>query len=312
MMEVLLEKSDPVIRHLLLVILDRFRNRNDSSATIHPQIVEDSDHSRLRKAVKGEATLRLSLAHGMSRALTHDEFQLHYQPICNLADGKIAGFEALIRWAHPTDGVLPPKDFLWIAEQTGLIHDIGLWTLDRACRDWPMLNKITKHQSSFVSVNISASQLKKERLVEEVAEIIARHKMDPAHLKLELTETVMVDRPEDALIAMHRLIDLGCSFALDDFGSGHSGLRQLQQYPLNTIKIDGDIVAPILESPQSYEIVRSSVALAHSLGMRVVAESIETEEVRNKLIEMKCDLGQGWHFGKSATLADLAMGYGYA
>jgi len=311
LMEQLLEKSDPVLRHLLLVILERFRHRNDGSvqeisATVPPE------QSKRRGIVKGEATQKLSLAHGMKRALTHEEFQLYYQPICNLADGCVAGFEALIRWHHPTDGPLQPDDFLWIAEQTGLIHEICLWTLERACRDWHTLRKFSDYKTPFVSVNLSPSQLSNEMLVEDVKNIMAAQNMNPAELKLELTEKVIVDQPEVATKILQNLIDLGCSLALDDYGAGHSGLRHLQRYPLGTIKIDCAFVEPILSSAQSLEIVRSSVALGHSLGMSVVAEGVESEGVRAKLLEMKCDFGQGWYFGRPATLQELVIRYAKA
>jgi EAL domain-containing protein (putative c-di-GMP-specific phosphodiesterase class I)/CRP-like cAMP-binding protein len=309
LMEGLLEKSDPVLRHLLLVILDRFRNRNDSSALAALSTIISPEQSKRRSTVKGEATQKLSLAHGMKRALTHEEFQLYYQPICSLADGSVAGFEALIRWHHPTDGPIQPNDFLWIAEQTGLIHEIGLWTLERACRDWKTLKPFADYKMPFISVNLSAVQLGNEMLVDDIKAIMAGQNMDARELKLELTETVMVDHPEIALKIMRRLIDLGCSLALDDYGAGHSGLRHLQRYPLDTLKIDGAFIEPISGSAQSLEIVRSSVALAHSLGMSVVAEGVETEGVKAKLVEMKCDFGQGWYFGRPVTLQELVLRY---
>jgi EAL domain-containing protein (putative c-di-GMP-specific phosphodiesterase class I)/CRP-like cAMP-binding protein len=309
LMEGLLEKSDPVLRHLLLVILDRFRNRNDGSALAAVSTIISPEQSKRRSTVKGEATQKLSLAHGMKRALTHEEFQLYYQPICSLADGSVAGFEALIRWHHPTDGPIQPNDFLWIAEQTGLIHEIGLWTLERACRDWKTLKPFADYKMPFISVNLSAVQLGNEMLVDDIKAIMAGQNMDARELKLELTETVMVDHPEIALKIMRRLIDLGCSLALDDYGAGHSGLRHLQRYPLDTLKIDGAFIEPISGSAQSLEIVRSSVALAHSLGMSVVAEGVETEGVKAKLVEMKCDFGQGWYFGRPVTLQELVLRY---
>lgn len=312
MIESLLEKSDPVLRHLLLVILERFRNRNEGSVLSAASAIISPEQSKRRSIVQGEATQKLSLAHGMNRALAREEFQLYYQPICNLAEGHIAGFEALIRWHHPTDGPIQPNNFLWIAEQTGLIHEIGLWTLERACRDWKMLRQFTDYETPFVSVNLSAAQLSNEMLVEDVGAIMASHNFNPAELKLELTETVMVEQPDIALRIMRRLIELGCSLALDDYGAGHSGLRHLQRYPLDTLKIDGAFVEPILASAQSLEIVRSSVALAHSLGMSVVAEGVETKGVRAKLLEMKCDFGQGWYFGRPATLQELELRYATA
>ncbi len=257
--------------------------------------------------MRGEATQKLSLAHGMKRALNHDEFHLYYQPICRIADGAVAGFEALIRWHHPLEGPLQPDEFLWIAEQTGLIHEIGLWTLDRAGRDWATLKQFTNSDSPFVSVNLSPAQLNNVMLAEDVRNVMSFRNMHPSELKLELTETVMVDHPEAASNIMHKLIELGCSLALDDYGAGHSGLRHLQRYPLGTLKIDGAFVEPILRSTQSFEIVRSSVALAHSLGMSVVAEGVESEGVRDKLMEIECDFGQGWYFGRPATLKELEV-----
>ena len=309
LMEGLLEKSDPVLRHLLLVILDRFRNRNDGSALSAGSAVVSPEQSKRLSTVKGEATQKLSLAHGMKRALTHEEFQLYYQPICSLADGSVAGFEALIRWHHPTDGLIQPNDFLWIAEQAGLIHEIGLWTLERACRDWKTLKPLADYKLPFISVNLSAVQLGNEMLVDDIKAIMAGQHMEAKELKLEMTETVMVDHPEIALKIMRRLIDLGCSLALDDYGAGHSGLRYLQRYPLDTLKIDGAFIEPIAGSAQSLEIVRSSVALAHSLGMSVVAEGVETEGVRAKLVKMKCDFGQGWYFSRPVTLQELVLRY---
>lgn len=312
MMEGLLEKSDPVLRHLLLVILERFRSLGDDSALPAPRTIVSPEQTKRRSILKGEATQKLSLAHGMKRALAHEEFQLYYQPICVLADRHVAGFEALIRWHHPTDGVMPPNDFLWIAEQTGLIHEVCLWTLERACRDWTTLKTFTDYKTPFVSVNLSASQLNNEMLVEDVQSIITSQNMNAAELKLELTETVMVEHPENALKIMRRLIELGCSLALDDYGAGHSGLGHLLRYPLDTLKIDSAFIEPILQSAQSMEIVRSSVALAHSLGMKVVAEGVETEGVRTKLLETGCEFGQGWYFGRAVTLQESVLHYAKA
>ena len=303
----LLEKSDPILRHLLLIILERFRSKLDDTTQAAPAKTQEppAEQSIHHGLLKGEATQRLLIAHGVTRALTHEEFELYYQPICNLADGCIAGFEALIRWRHPTDGMIPPMDFLWLVEQTGLIGDLGLWTLERACRDWPVLRQCTRYESPFVSVNLSPNQLTSESLVDDVKAIMGRHAMPPAELKLELTETVMVEYPGIAARILERLSELGTSLALDDYGTGHSGLKNLQRYPVGTLKIDRTFIEPMTGSPQSMEIVRSSIDLAHSLGMNVVAEGVETREASKKLLELGCEFGQGWHFGKPVALQDL-------
>jgi EAL domain-containing protein (putative c-di-GMP-specific phosphodiesterase class I) len=309
LMERLLDKCDPVLRHLLLVILERFRHRNDDSVLSDENILYEPEQQKRRSIVRKEATQKLSLAHGMKRALSHEEFQLYYQPICNLSDGRIAGFESLIRWHDPVEGLIQPKDFLSIAEQTGLIHEIGLWTLRRACRDWQTLRPFAEYEKPFVSVNLSPSQLSSDMLVEDVRSAMKDQNVNPAELRLELTETVIIEQPEAALKMMQRLIGLGCSLALDDYGAGHSGLRHLQRYPLDTLKIDGHFVEPILTSAQSLEIVRSTVALGQSLGLIVIAEGVESEGVRARLMEMKCNFGQGWYFGRPATLQELVVRY---
>ena len=305
----LLEKTDPVLRHLLMVILERFRNRNEDSASHVANAMLSPELVKRQKVVQGEATQKLALAHSMKRALLREEFQLYYQPICNLADGNVAGFEALIRWHHPKDGLIPPNDFLWVAEQTGLITEIGLWTLERACRDWKMLKQFTNFAQPFFSVNLSVAQLNSEQLVNEVQDILTNQNINPAELKLELTESVMIEQHENALKVMQALTKLGCTLALDDYGAGHSGLTNLQRYPFSTVKIDRAFVDLALVSPQSREIVRSSIALSHSLGMSVVAEGVETEGVEALLQEMKCDFGQGWLFGRAAPLSELALRY---
>lgn len=305
----LLAKSDPILRHLLQVILERFRNQVTSPSQ---HIVFSPAQSSQRAALKGEATHKLSLAHALSHALNHEEFQLYYQPICSLKSGEIAGFEALIRWHHPTKGLVEPLEFLALAEQTNLIGEIGLWTLARACRDWATLKTITQVEIPFVSVNLSAMQLTSTTLVEDIKGTLSSCNMMPSELKLELTETVMVEFPEEALRILNELVDLGISIALDDYGTGHSGLDYLQRYPIRTMKIDRSFAAYVVKSSHSLEIVRSSIALAHSLGMNVVAEGIETEEVRAQLIAFNCEFGQGWLFDKASPLPDLMVRYGQA
>lgn len=302
----LLKKSDPILRHLLSVILERFRNMRGTSPESTLRTTEEiSSRMQQRIAVKGEATQKLSLAHDIRRALSRNEFQLYYQPICNLGDGKIAGYEALIRWNHPSNGLVMPMDFLWLAEQTGLMSELGLWTLERACRDWQLLRKHTSVDNPFVSVNFSASQLLGGFFADDVKEVVERYNMPPSELKMELTETVVVESPELAMIILNNIIELGITLALDDYGTGYSSLDSLQKYPLATLKLDRGFIAPMLAAEQSFAIVRSSIELAHSLGMKVVAEGIETQDVSDALLQLGCEYGQGWLFGKPAPLEKL-------
>ncbi len=307
LMDGLLEQTNPIVRHLLLVILERFRVTRNKEAL--PTVTRRSDEltelnisAAQRDTIRGEATQKLTLARDITRALAKGEFELYYQPICELTQGHVAGFEALIRWNHPKDGLISPLDFIWLAEQTGQIREIGLWTLERACMDWPELRSRTNYPAPFVSVNLSATQLTGVGLIDDVKTIMALHNMPPTELKLELTETVIINNPDVALDLLGKLGGLGSTLALDDFGTGHSGLVSLQRYPIGTIKIDIAFIRKLIESPQSMTIVRSSINLAHSLGMNVVAEGVETEEIWRVLLEMGCDFGQGWHFGRPAEL----------
>jgi len=309
LMDSLLNDSDPILRDFLKIILERFRINGGSMPAAAANAEESSLQANHRSVLKGAVTQKISLMHGISRALMHDEFQLHYQPICNLSDGQIAGFEALIRWNHPIDGLMAPVDFLWIAEQTGQIREIGLWTLDRACKDWPTLKRLTEYEEPFISVHLSAAQLNNEMLAEDVVSILLRNEMAPSELKLELTETVIASHPEIAKKIFKRLIEVGSSLALDNFGTDLSDLKQLQKYPIATMKIDREFVSHILQSPQNLEIVRSSIALAQSLDMDVVAEGVESAEVKDELHKLGCGLGQGWYFGRPSTLQDLVIRY---
>jgi EAL domain-containing protein (putative c-di-GMP-specific phosphodiesterase class I) len=194
---------------------------------------------------------------------------------------------------------------LGIAEQTGQIREIGLWTLERACLDWPTLRERINHAKPFVSVNLSPSQLTGEGFVEDVKNIAIRNKMPAAELKLELTETVIIDKPDQALLLLSKLTEAGSTLALDDFGTGHSGLEALHRYPIGTMKIDRSFVSQMLTSAHSAKIVQASIELAHSLKMDVVAEGIETEDERLALLELGCDYGQGWLFGRPASLKSI-------
>lgn len=296
----LLEKTDPVVRHLLLIVLERFRSTRNQPAF-------DPTRSMIfrRDMTRGVATKQLSLAHDISEALREGQFEMFYQPICDLASKRRAGFEALIRWHHPNEGMVSPMDFLWVAEQTGQIRDIGLWTLECACFDWPALRERTVHNKPFVSVNLSPSQLTGDGFVEDVKRIVGKHRMPARELKLELTETVIINKPDLALELLSRLTESGSTVALDDFGTGHSGLDALHRYPIGTMKIDRYFVSQMLDSPHSAKIVEASIELAHSLKMDVVAEGIETEPQRVALLELGCDFGQGWLFGKPASLRAL-------
>lgn len=303
-----LEKSGPVLNHLLFVLLERSRhNPHPATPLAAPDASGPGEVQRTTAA--GEATGRF-LVNGMAQALELDEFVLHYQPVCELETLQVVGFEALIRWQHPVRGLIPPEDFLWLAGQAGMERQLGIWTLKQACRDWGTLQNIVSPVRPFVSVNISPAQLDNDEMISSVKSILARGVISADELRFELSETVLMEQPELAGRILAKLVEFGS--APEEDGAGHSGTDHLQRSPNGVLKIDKSFVTPLLDSTMNQEIVQSSIDLAHSLNMLVVAEGIENEAILRRLMEMKCDCGQGWLFGRPQPLADYLASESYA
>ena len=241
---------------------------------------------------------RLALEADLQRALENQEFRVWYQPIVDLPSGRLTGVEALVRWQHPTRGLVPPDKFIGAAEETGLIVPIGRWVLREACRQakawqsvWPLV----------VSVNLSARQFQHPGLLEDVASALRDSGLAPDLLKLEVTESVAMDAGVGTIQTFQALRGLGARLAIDDFGTGYSSLAYLKRFPVDTLKIDRSFVNGVAEDEQDAAIVRSVVALARTLGMRVTAEGIETAEQLEALRGMACDDGQGYLFARPAA-----------
>lgn len=301
--EQLLHDTDPIIRHLLNVVLKRFRNIRTTGAGSALLISEPAIAAA--DLLQVTAAQKLTLLQDMNHALATSQFVLHYQPIYQLRDHSLAGFEALIRWNHPLLGLVPPMSFLGLAEETGLIKQIGLWVLEQACRDWPQLRTLTRSDSPFVSVNVSARQLADGMFATDAIRIQHQHAMPPAEMQLELTESTLIKSPEQAQEQLLRMTELGNSIALDDYGTGFSTLENLQNYRFHTIKLDQRFIREMLNSSLSFQIVMSSIDLIGSLQMDVVAEGIETADLARVLTEMGCKYGQGYLFGRPKPLAAL-------
>lgn len=241
-----------------------------------------------------------TLERRLRRAVADGRLQLLYQPVVDLSSGRMGGVEALARWHDAELGDVPPDEFIPVAEETGLVVELGRWVLDHACEravrwsdgaDGPPL----------MSVNVSPVQLREPSFVSDVQGALASSGLPADRLCLEITETAMVADVEDAAATLRRLRDLGVQLALDDFGTGHSSLTLLRRLPLHTVKIDRSLIRGVAAEAQEAVLVQLVVDAAHSLGLRVCAEGIETVDQAQQLVAMGCDTGQGWLFGRPAA-----------
>src|SRR3989440_3771923 len=242
----------------------------------------------------------------LRRALDREEFRVHYQPIVTLEKGQLAGFEALIRWEHPERGFINPGDFISLAEDTGLILPIGLWVLRRACEQLSIWQwQSPANRQLFMSVNLSSKQLTQSHLVNQIREILLETHVDARHLKLEITESAVMDNAETAVQLLRRLKALGVQLSIDDFGTGYSSLGYLHRFPVDTLKIDRSFVGRIRDAAENIEIVRTIVWLAVNIGMEVVAEGVETLVQFSQLRALNCQYGQGYLFSRAAEASSI-------
>jgi EAL domain-containing protein (putative c-di-GMP-specific phosphodiesterase class I) len=240
----------------------------------------------------------MEIEQALRRALECGELQLYYQPQVK-ADGRLTGLEALLVWNHPKLGPTSPGQFIPVAEESGMIVPIGLWALGEACRQNVAWQKACGARVK-VAVNVSATQFSRTDFVESVAQALAKSGLDPALLELELTESVVMRDPEESARQMDRLRALGVSIAIDDFGTGYSSLSYLRRLPIDSLKIDRSFLKEIDRDANTIPLVRAIVALAHGLGLTVVAEGVETRHQLEGLREVGCDRFQGFLLGGPA------------
>jgi diguanylate cyclase (GGDEF)-like protein/PAS domain S-box-containing protein len=251
-----------------------------------------------KPAMRSRKTDRLAMESELRRAIEREEIKVLYQPIVRLEDRAIAGFEALARWDHPKLGRLPPAEFISIAEEIGLIVDLGLFVLDHTARHLAQWQAATRaREPVFASVNVSSRQLLRHDLIQDLRAVLGRAALARGTLKLEITESLVMENPEHAAQILTRIKELGAGLSLDDFGTGHSSLAYLQRFPFDTIKIDQSFVRTTPRGTRPV-ILRSIIALAHDLGMEVVAEGAETDSDAVELYQLGCEYAQGFAFGE--------------
>ncbi|HEY4920393.1 MAG TPA: EAL domain-containing protein [Xanthobacteraceae bacterium] len=252
-----------------------------------------------KPAMRARKTDRLTIESELRRALEREEITILYQPIVRLEDRSVAGFEALARWDHPKMGRMSPSEFISVAEEIGLIVDLGLFVLERTARQLGIWQRAARGGRAplFASVNVSSRQLLRHDLIHDLRTVLARSGLARGTLKLELTESLVMENPELAAQMLQRMKELGAGLALDDFGTGHSSLSYLQRFPFDTIKIDQSFVRTGAKGKRPV-ILRSIISLAHDLGMEVVAEGAETDSDAVELYQLGCEYAQGFAFGE--------------
>lgn len=310
-------QGSPITRLILIAAIDRLRTSFTKS-----QRSVDENHDRDLSAsmekmevqtARSNASQQLRLRFEMERAIKNEEFTLAYQPIASLADGRIAGFEALVRWPQPGGGLHSPDQFIPLAEQSRLIVPLGAWILKTALRSLATIGSGSAIQQDaqsdfFMSVNVSPRQLEREEDVEHLVSIIEHSTVNPANIKIEITEQALLLDPRMATIALARLKSTGVLIAIDDFGTGYSSLSYLHRFPLDTLKIDRSFIDGVVNDKNRQRVVSAIIGLAHDLGMDVVAEGVEERDDVRWLHAQSCRYIQGFYISKPVSFFD-ALGY---
>lgn len=273
----------------------------DEGRNLYHYFSEDMNH-QIKKQLKIENDLR--------KALERQEFELYFQPKKNLANEKLVGYEALIRWSHPDLGTIEPDEFIPVAEDVGLIIPIGQWVLSNACEQIHTLLQTGKiDQDSRIAINLSAKQFHAPNLVKDVGKILAQTRINPKYLELEITESLLMDDIDAAIATLRQLRMIGISLSIDDFGTGYSSFNYLKRLPIDAIKIDRSFVADIPEDKDDMEIVSAIIAMAHKLRLTVIAEGVETPEQKEFLCRNDCDVVQGYFIGMPRPATELPQAY---
>jgi len=256
-----------------------------------------NNYQFFEQGMNDRAVQRQSIEASLRRVLERHEFELYYQPKINLKSGVIVGVEALIRWQHSEQGLLPPAQFVSIAEGCGMILPIGRWVLHEAClqaRSWQQAGL----PSIIVAINISALEFRAKDFLDNIRQVLDETGLEPRYLELELTESVLMQDPGSTDFILHALANLGVRLAIDDFGTGYSSLSYLRKFPIHTLKIDQSFVSQMCSNPDDAAIVSAVINMGKNLKLRVIAEGVESSEQASFLLTQHCDEGQGYYFGR--------------
>lgn len=295
-----LKSSDPVIQMISQVILTRFRDTltraeilHESAAVPPPEILERN------YATQSDVVESVKIANEFKHALENDQLELHYQPIIDLDRGDVIGFEALMRWTHPEKGFISPGIFIPIAEKSGLIIEASKWALKESCAALKRIESaLGQKEKLYVSVNFSSHDFVESGFVENTIGTTAASGLKPWQIKLEITERLLMQQPDNAKDTLQKCRDAGMGIAIDDFGTGYSSLSYLYYFPIQTLKIDQSFIRAMEKDNRSLELVRSIIGLGQNMGLNIIAEGVETREEAAILRDMGCEAAQGYHFAK--------------
>ncbi|MGH7131040.1 MAG: putative bifunctional diguanylate cyclase/phosphodiesterase, partial [Phycisphaerales bacterium] len=281
--------------------------RDADTAMYHAKAAGKARYVIFDQRMHAELRERLEFETELAGVVERKQLVLHYQPIVCTATGDLRGFEALVRWNHPTRGMIPPASFIHVAEDTGAIVPIGAWVLEEACRQLSIWNQQHPHRRDlFMSVNVSARQLTSPSIVGQVEKAMRDRHIGPGQLTIEVTESAIIKDPDFAADILSQIKQLGVGISMDDFGTGYTSLSHLHRLPLTCLKLDRGFMKTVSERRDYAAVVQAVVNLAQNLRITVVAEGVETPEQLAMLQTMECDWAQGYHFGRPAEAATAA------
>ena len=298
-----LEEADPVLKMTSQVILTRYRDMLARADIMREsQSWPPAEAVELNYAEKTNAVEKIKIANDFEKAIKEKQLSLHYQPIIELATGSLKGFEALMRWTHPEKGPIYPDVFIPIAEETGLIVDASKWALEESCQALKRIESRCGFENDlFMSVNFSSRDFASDNFVETVYDITSKSDIQPQFVHLEITERLLMGQPDNARETLEMCQKSGMSISIDDFGTGYSSLSYLHYFPIDTLKIDRSFVSNMHKEDGAMALIKSIIALAKNMRMKVIAEGVEEKEEAIKLSELGCDMAQGYYFAKPIT-----------
>lgn len=301
-----MKNCDPMLQTITQVIVSRYRHVLDYLRTLNPSVVVSQESEERLVLSSSPLVESIKMANEFEEALHNGQAIPWYQPVVDMSTGQIVSIEALLRWFHPELGSIPPSVFIPVAEKSGLITTTNQWVLAKACDDLKKLEKSTKLASTLsLNINFSGVDFEESDFVQNVLGVLESSATSPSRIHMEITESLLVQYPQEAAQALRSFREAGIQIALDDFGTGYSSLSYLHNFPIDILKIDQSFIHTMLEDKRNLKLVRSILALARSLELKTVAEGVETFEQAHTLSNMRCHCIQGYYYSKPVPVEEL-------